>query len=149
MAKDRSAHEASRGKKASLAALSREMPAIADIDQFLKTLISEQDRSAAIMASSFTERGLELAIRSKLADPGEVITRSWFEGMGAPFGTFSAKIGLGEALAIFGPKMAFRLNAIREIRNAFAHSIMPIDFGHSTIKDACKRMAPFMEGAKR
>jgi hypothetical protein len=140
--KDRTVHKAARGKKGTLADLSKEAITDADLDSFAETIRNEPDRSAAIMAASLVERALTDAIRSRLADPGEEITRTWFEGVNAPFQTFSAKIVLGRALAIYGGEMETRLNLIRNVRNAFAHRPQTLDFAHPTLMEACLPLAP-------
>jgi hypothetical protein len=122
--------------------LSKEAITDADLEGFGETIRNEPDRSAAIMAASLVERALTDAIRARLADPGKEITRTWFEGLNAPFQTFSAKIVLGRALAIYGGVMEARLNLVRNIRNAFAHRPQALDFTHPTLMEACLPLMP-------
>lgn len=69
----------------------------------------------------------------------ETIRNSWFDGDNAPFRTFSAKIKLGRALAIYADKMDARLNIIKNVRNVFAHRSTPMDFSHPVLaKEADK-----------
>lgn len=114
--------------------LSSALPSENDIRQFIEIVDREpSDRSAAIMAAGLLEQSLEVAIRSRLADPGDKIADSWFDGANAPFATFSAKITLGRALGIYGPEMEKRLSTIKNVRNVFAHRSTPIDFGHPAL----------------
>lgn len=140
--KSRQTHESARGKKIpKLSDLSREMPNEDELENFSLMLASESsDRSAAIMAAGLLEHALYASIAGRLADPGKKILNDWFQGPNAPFGTFSAKIKLGRALGIYGPKMESALNAIKEIRNVFAHRSTPIDFNHPAIAKEVRRL---------
>ena len=146
--KDRSSHDAKRGEKVpTLQSLSGQMPTEAEILGFIGITLKESDRGAAIMAAALVEMSLEMAIRAKLVDPGQEITKSWFSGTNAPFGTFSAKIKLGRALAIYANEMDSRLGAIKDIRNTFAHRNLPLDLENEAAIEACNKMAPFMKRA--
>jgi hypothetical protein len=93
------------------------------------------------MAAALVERALEDAIRSRLADPGDGIADSWFDGINAPFKSFAAKIVLGRALGIYGPGLETRLNHIKNVRNAFAHRSIPLDFTHPTLVDVTDKLS--------
>lgn len=132
-----------------LSQLTKELPQPADLSGFLKTLQFEvDDRSCAIMGSALVEDYLTQAIKCRLIDPGQEIAGRWFSGQNAPFGTFSAKIQLGLAIGIYGPQMHKRLGAIKDIRNAFAHRALPLQFDHLALLEALTKMAPFLEGSK-
>lgn len=140
--KDRSAHEAARGKKKmALSDFSREEPSDEDLQNYTRYLVEESDRGAAVMAAALVEKALEDAIRSRLADPGEGVADSWFKGINAPFQSFSAKITLGRALAIYGEQLEGRLILIKNIRNAFAHRMIPLDFTHPSLSEACRKLS--------
>lgn len=147
--KDRSAHEASRGKKMiSLSDLANELPSEGDLAAYLKMLEYEtDDRGCAIMGASFVEHCLEVAIRCRIMDPGDETAELWFKGINAPFKTFSAKIQLGMAVCIYGPEMHARLSSIKDIRNVFAHRALPLEFSHPSIIASIKKVAPFVEGS--
>lgn len=140
--KDRSAHEASRGKKlVALSSLSREFPTEDELLNFGDILAAEpSDRSAAIMAAGLVEQSLYVAVTSRMADPGPAIITTWFEDANAPFATFAAKIKLGRALGIYGPKMDKMLCSIKDVRNVFAHRSTPINFTHPNIEAAVMKM---------
>ncbi len=140
--KDRSAHEALRGKKmATLSSLSRELPTEDELFNFGDILSAEpSDRSAAIMAAGLVEQALYVAATSRMADPGPAIRNTWFEDANAPFATFAAKIKLGRALGIYGPKMDKTLCRIKDVRNVFAHRSTPIDFTHPSVEAAVMKM---------
>jgi hypothetical protein len=141
--KDRSAHEAKRGKKVqTLAELSREYPTEDELINYNELAANETDRGAAIMAGALVENALTLAVQARLASPDPTSVASWFEGANAPFATFSAKIKLGRALAIYGEHMESRLNLIKDIRNAFAHASRPLDFSHQALGAPCQKLVP-------
>lgn len=141
--KDRSAHEAARGrKKVSLQDLANELPSQDELNKYIGYVLDESDRGAAIMAAALTERALEDKIRSRLVDPGDGTADSWFVGINAPFRTFSAKISLGRALGIYDQEWEDRLITIKNVRNAFAHRMIPLDFKHPTIVEECKHLPP-------
>ena len=143
MAKDRSTHEAARGvKQVAIADLSKQRPSEEQLAAYPSLILAGIDRGAAVMGGALVENALELAIQSTIVDPGDVIRKSWFEGPLAPFSTFSAKITLGRALGLYGERMQKRLASIKDIRNAFAHSSIPLDFKNPSIARGIKNLAP-------
>lgn len=141
--KDRTAHENARGERMaiSLDDLANELPSDGDLVSYIDYLIGENDRGAAVMATALVERALEDAIRAHLVDPGDGTPNTWFKGPNAPFQTFSAKIALGRALGIYGPETEGKLTGIRKIRNVFAHRMVPIQFSHPVIQNACLKLS--------
>lgn len=141
--KDRSAHEGARGvKKVSLNDLARQIPSEHELDEYLTHIENESDRGAAVMAAALVERALEDRIRSSLIDPGDGTQDTWFEGRNAPFSTFSAKISLARALGIIDADIEAMLLVLKNVRNAFAHTMKPITFAHPTIKAECESLKP-------
>ena len=149
--KDRTGHERRRGKKMTLKALSSELPNEDELKNFADILAGESDRSAAIMATSYLEMALFHMLNANLPDWGPETQKEWFDGATAPFRSFSSKIILGQALGIYGVLTTQRLNAIRNIRNAFAHRVLPLGFDHPTIVSACKDLVEkeFLPGASQ
>ena len=142
-AKDRNAHVAARGrKKLSLQDITRQLPSDEELDQYLTHINNESDRGAAVMAAALVERALEDRLRGRLHDPGDGTQDSWFEGHNAPFRTFSAKIALGRALALYNDHIEGVLVTIKNIRNAMAHSMTPISFSHPALDEECDRLRP-------
>lgn len=135
-------HHESRGKKrVALSDLAGELPSDEDLTNYQNYIIAESDRGAAVMAASLVEKALEDAVRSRFAKPEGDVADNWFEGINAPFRTFAAKISLGRALAIYGEHMEARLSLIKNIRNAFAHRMIPLDFSHPTLVEACLKLS--------
>ncbi len=133
-----------RGQKpVTLAALSKMCPPDSDVHSYFAVVHGETDRGLVIMGSALLENALTKAIRSGAPVAEDKIIRGWFDGPNAPFGSFGAKIQLGRVLAIYGPQMTRRLTLIKGIRNAFAHSAVPLDFDHPTIEAECKKLSLF------
>ena len=94
--------------------------------EWKRELEQQTDRGAAIIGAAFLEARLEEAIRSRLIGTGEPVD-ALFKGE-APLRTFRAKIDMGFALGLFGPRIHRDLNLIRKIRNKFAHHFGAISF---------------------
>ncbi len=88
--------------------------------------------AAAIMGTAIVEHELDVLLRRRI--PG-VDDDTWADLLSdnGPYGTFSAKIRMGHALRIYGDETRQNLDVLRAIRNAFAHTKKPIDFGHELI----------------
>lgn len=86
----------------------------------------QPDRSLAIVMASVVESELSDMLVGKLVDHKRTIEK-FFMGMG-PLSSFSAKIDLGFLLGLYGDDIGKMLHGIRNIRNAFAHDMKPLDF---------------------
>jgi hypothetical protein len=120
---------ASKGrKKASLYDLSRERWVPGDYTKIAVELSQGSDRASAIVGGSILENSLTDILNShfQTMDPSDV--EDLFYKPTAPLQTFSAKIIIGHAVGIYGVKMREQLDIIRRIRNAFAHSMRPVEF---------------------
>ncbi|WP_338692035.1 hypothetical protein V5279_37980 [Bradyrhizobium sp. 26S5] len=97
------------------------------------------DYSVALIGQTFVERALELAILAKLAPFDEEANRQIFSyDSNGPASDFAAKIKIGYVLGLFGPQTKKDLNLIREVRNAFAHSLQAISFKTQEVAEMCK-----------
>lgn len=140
-AKDRSVHEAARGKKMeTLQDLTRRLPSEEEFEFYLELIAQESDRGGAVMAGALVERALEDRLREFLHDPGDGTPDTWFEGVNAPFRSFFAKITLAVALRLVDSHMETCLTAIKNIRNTFAHSMAPLSFSHPAIAAECVKL---------
>jgi DNA-binding MltR family transcriptional regulator len=59
----------------------------------------------------------------------------------APLATFAARIRIGYALGIYGPKTRDDLTFIRHVRNVFAHTRHAVDFDTKEISDASNQIS--------
>jgi len=98
------------------------------------------DRTAAIIAASLVEHLLENTILAFLPRSDARTTARLLSREGALSG-FSSKNFLGYALGIYNKNVLSDLEAIREIRNDFAHSAKPIDFETHEILKHIKKLS--------
>jgi Domain of unknown function (DUF4145) len=121
--------------KSDLRKLSYKEATIEDVEEFQRQVTREtNDRGACILMGTNVELALNSAIFRVLEwDEG---TRGQLISTEGPMATFAQKIHLGRALRIYGPDTQHNLDYIRLIRNAFAHSHVPISFETKEIKDA-------------
>jgi hypothetical protein len=97
------------------------------------------DRVAAVSCASFVDDTLGAAIAARFVRLGRQWEKKVFSGADAPLGTLSAKIRLGFALGLYGPRTCADLDIIRSVRNDFAHTAGPILFTDPEIKAKCRR----------
>lgn len=127
-----------------LKALSRRVPEGEELYEILFGLTAPGergaagDRTAAIAASAFVEHGLQQAILTHFrADISNSDKRELFTDPYAPLSGFSAKIVVARSLGILTKNEKEELDTIRNIRNAFAHSMIHIEFSDSPIPKLC------------
>jgi hypothetical protein len=110
------------------------------LEEYYAQIDAEQnDRGAAILACTFLENALEIAISRRLSGSGKIFDRLFLnEG---PLGTFDAKILIADALDIYGTLTRQNIITIKHVRNAFAHCSIPIDFSTKEIAVACDSFA--------
>src|SRR5664279_2171622 len=78
--------------------------------------MNREDREAAIKGAALVERSLEDAIKAKIVKLRKAEQKALFEGSG-PLANFSAKIWIGYALGLYGPKAKHDMETIKDIRN--------------------------------
>jgi hypothetical protein len=93
------------------------------------------DRGMGILMVTGVEDALQKAIESRLHVERD--QRDLLFGYDSPVGTFDYKIRIGHALEIFGAETKQNLELLKAIRNAFAHSKIPLDFQVAEVKAAC------------
>ena len=103
----------------------------ADEQHIIDSFLQENDRTVGIVGGSILEARLEEKLKSQLkaADnkDDQKILDDFFQGLG-PLATFSAKIRLGYLMKLYSYTVYSELNAIKDIRNFFAHDRMPVGF---------------------
>lgn len=106
-----------------------------------KAIDNDSDRGAALIAVGFVEQRLEERLRYFLRsdEHAETVLKEMFGGF-APLGSFSAKIRMGFLLRFFGRRAYKELNAIKDIRNKFAHHLRDLSFSTQEIADKCKTL---------
>lgn len=99
-----------------------------EADELIRELKGQSDRAAAIVMVASVEADLHDCIRSRLRmDLTKAELAGLFDGE-APLATFSAKIKIGHALGLYGPKTRDDLDVIRHLRNTCAHAKRPVSF---------------------
>ena len=109
-----------------------------DIHSLLKEALTASDRSAAILLASFVERILEFTISRLLPNQDEATLKA-LKGRDGPLNGFFSKIYLAYAMGIIPDYIRDELDAIRRIRNTFAHSALRINFETPAIMEECKK----------
>jgi hypothetical protein len=121
--------------KSNLRELSNKEASDEDVEEFWKQVSHEtNERGACILMATNVELALNSAIFRVLSWDQE--TRGQLTSSEGPVATFAQKVHLGRALRIYGPETQHNLDYIRLIRNAFAHSHVPISFETKEVKDA-------------
>jgi hypothetical protein len=96
----------------------------------------ESDRGCALIAGALAENSLQRMLGLKLIPLGKEKTDDLF-GANGPLGTFSSKVKIAFAFGLIDNKLRDDLDRVREIRNAFAHSMVAITFAARAVSKAC------------
>lgn len=118
---------AARQKPITLSQLARKAIADEEFPEIGEEAFHSSDRTAAIVLASGVERILEQSIIATLPrHDNRTVER--LLGRDGPLDSFYGKSQLGYALSIYGSTTLDNLEAVRKIRNAFAHSPLRINF---------------------
>jgi len=107
----------------------------------VEELRSQSDRGVAIVGGAWVDDGL-LGMLYTAFQPDQAIWKRVTSSYG-PLSTFSAKIDVASLLGLVSPQIYSDLNAIRTIRNAFAHDVAhkktheQLSFASNDIKQIC------------
>ncbi len=104
-----------------------------------RQLKDADDRTAAIVAAGFIEHELARAIMARLRPLSPSEHNRLFDGYGA-LSSFSQKIDFGYALRIYDKAERKELEAIKAIRNHFAHSIHTKTFNNPKVRKECRAL---------
>jgi DNA-binding MltR family transcriptional regulator len=99
----------------------------------IEELDNESDRGVALMGAAYIDTALKTLLEASLAG-GETVANKLFNSPNAPLGTFSSRIAMAYGLGHIGPHYFNALEAIREIRNAFAHFRRSLTFEDPEIR---------------
>jgi hypothetical protein len=132
-------------KEPTLSELSRTLPGTADLtaakDEYFKT---DNDKVAILLHASVLDANLGVCIALHIADANPLISydevQKIIHGEHAALGTFSSKIHLAYLVGIVDAAARNDLDCIRRIRNAFAHSALPLTFQTKQVVDECKKL---------
>lgn len=104
----------------------------------LREIAAAPDRSAAIVGVAFLETDLRNAIEARLENNEDLLNKM-FKPTG-PLGPFETKANLGFLLKIYNAGILADLRDLAWIRNRFAHSREPIEFGSRDIRLKCESL---------
>ena len=111
-----------------------------DLEMAEQEFYGESPRALVILQASLVESALYEAMLSALRpDITSTQTKALFDP-DAPLGTFSAKIKIGTATALFGSQTFHDLGLIRIMRNGFAHSLKPLGWETKEVIDLCSHL---------
>jgi hypothetical protein len=110
-----------------------------DVEDSIADFSNESDRGAILLAATGIEDMLEYEILNRF--PGlendEPARKRMFEQDGQ-IASFSKKIEMAYALGIIDRDYRKKIDVIREIRNACAHSRKPLSLQQSVLRAACE-----------
>ena len=89
-------------------------------------LINERPRAAAVMAAAWVDDGLRALLRAYLGRESKLAEAVLAEN--GPLGTFSTRIKISFLLGLIGEPFRRDLDAIRRVRNDFAHVRTRVSF---------------------
>lgn len=113
-----------------------------DFKKITKELVEGDDRASALIAVASLERHLEDFLKYKMEHLNSDEIKHLFDSNG-PLGNFSSRIYMAYAFKLLKKPMLNDLIAIKNIRNAFAHSHKAISFNTSAVEAACKTLKSF------
>lgn len=108
----------------------------------LQATAGESDRGLVITAAAHVEVYLERILKAFLIDDADV--KELFEGPFAPFGSLSGKIKAARLMGLITKEEAKRVDAMRKVRNVFAHEINA-SFDRPDVKKLCAK-SPIHDG---
>jgi hypothetical protein len=132
----------SRGrKKPSLRDLSNVLILDDHIQDIIHELDNQSDRGVALIAAALVDVSLIRLMRCRMVGFKD-FEQILFEREGAPLSTFSARIKVARGFGVLGPLAEAHMDAMRRVRNQFAHSPLKIDFTHELIAKEIDKLLP-------
>jgi hypothetical protein len=114
-------------KSLSLSELIRKLPTQDELNQAYDEVDRQKsDRAAAIIAAAYVEDSLRYALMRKCVSLAGDEYKQLFER--GPLSSFDSMTKIGYAFGLFGALMRGDLVLTREIRNGFAHAMVPLNF---------------------
>ncbi len=123
----------------SLKKLANIRPNLADIMAELTIQHSHDDRTAALLAATKVEDGLLDIIKDRMRPMNSTDDNRLF-GPSSPLGAHGTRAEVAYQFKIIGRNTRDDLEAIRLIRNAFAHCRKSIWFSTPEIAEGCRRL---------
>jgi hypothetical protein len=116
----------------------------AEAASFARSLAGESERAAVVLGAAKLDSLLELLLkRCLLPCPGG---KDDLLDTERPLGTFSAKISAAYRLGLIDKDFEYALQAVRKIRNSFAHSIENETLSKAPHRDRLFEIAKILKG---
>jgi DNA-binding MltR family transcriptional regulator len=115
--------------------------AFEQVETLQREFAGASDRAAAVVAGAFLDEVLHQLLDDFFVARSVDAQKKLFRGNG-PLSTFSAKIELAFSAGLISEKEHFDLNAIRRIRNDFAHQLGDLSFQTQSVLNRCQNIAP-------
>jgi DNA-binding MltR family transcriptional regulator len=128
-----------KAKRRTLRDLSSSQVEVENWPEVFEEVHHTSDRTAAIVLASWVERFLEQVIIDTLPKHDDETVGKLLRPEGA-LNSFFAKIHLGFALGLYDGTTVDNLEAIRKIRNAFAHTAIAIHFETEEIIEEIRKL---------
>ncbi|MGH6922203.1 MAG: MltR family transcriptional regulator [Propylenella sp.] len=111
-------------------------------DEALADMARKAHAAYATLAAAMVEDRLAQLIQTKMPNLSNRLKKKLFTGYG-PFGSLSVKIDTAFAMGLITLEVSRNLHAIREVRNAFAHSTKILHFHDDEIAELLKKFPSF------
>jgi hypothetical protein len=115
------------------------MDCLTRVIAFRRTLTTESDRGAALMAAAFLDIELRELLEFFLVEDRTIHER--YFGYNGPCGAFSGRIDTAFLLGLISKSDHKDLTIIRKVRNDFAHVHEVLSFDTPVIRDKCRAMS--------
>src|SRR5688572_12782355 len=118
-----------------------------DFNAIIRRMAKDTETAFALVLAARVEEWLQGALEGSMRELSSRHKDRLFSGYG-PLSTFSAKIDVAFAFNLFGEETFNDLRAIKDIRNAFAHSVEVVHFGSPAVRPMMQRLAGWTKEAK-
>lgn len=131
---------ARKTKPPALRQVSRQAPTESETDAVASALVEGPPIVAAVLAQSILDNELERLLRAKMKRTDQP---NWdrVTGENGPLGTFYQKALMAHALGFIDDVTLKNVGVVRDIRNAFAHSKLLLDFEHDAVRREIEKVA--------
>jgi DNA-binding MltR family transcriptional regulator len=126
----------SYGSVSKLNEMSRSESGLLEAFHFVKTIDQREDRALAILLATQLEETLQDYLLFKMVPLNKTELRGLFNHS-APLATFSGKNEIAYAFRLIGPATYKDIDAVRAIRNAFAHTWKDMTFQTPEVAAVC------------
>jgi hypothetical protein len=110
------------------------------LESAISQVFNGDERTIGVLGGSLVDNSLEYALKFHFA--GDQKTIDSLFSISNQLGTFSSRINLSFAMGIVGSITHKNMDAIREVRNAFAHQILMISHISSENKSSTLELKP-------